>query len=240
MECFHVQPDDIHGSMLTLRGDESRHLVRVLRKKIGERVWVTNGMDQMFEAEVAEIASAQTTCRIIEVLDRFNEPAIEVTLGVSLLRNPSRFDYLVEKATELGARRIVPLLCERTIPRHAKTDRFRNLALAAMKQCCRSFLPVIESPLPLGDFFQRGGDATLCVLPHEQAQPGSTIPRLLSGSSAVTQALIAVGPEGGFSDPELSAGKQYHWSIVSLGNRRLRSETAALASLTLILQSTPA
>ncbi len=239
MDCFYALPGDISSSNIILRGDEARHLARVLRRAVGERVFVTDGQDRMFEMEITAIGPLQTVGVIVAEMPRLHESPLDVTIGVSLLRNPSRFDYLVEKATEIGVRRIVPLICDRTIPRSAKVDRYRHLALAAMKQSCRCYLPVIDPPMHLPEFLAGAGPDALRVLPHEQAPEDLTIGRLLRTRGGVPRAYLAIGPEGGFSDEEVSAATQATWELVRMGSRRLRAETAALVALTLLLHSAP-
>ena len=111
MDYFYVKPEDVTSHGLTLRGDESKHLIRVLRKNIGDRIFVTDGNELMYEAIIAGIGKADTRCTIAAMHHKYNEPTNEVTLAVSLLKNPARFDYLVEKTTELGVRTILPLTC---------------------------------------------------------------------------------------------------------------------------------
>ncbi len=236
MDCFYAPPDDISSSNIILRGEEAKHLVRVLRRGVGDRVLVTDGRDRMLEMEITAIGPVQTVGVILREMPRLHEPTLDVTLGVSLLRNPSRFDYLVEKATEIGVRRIVPLKCDRTIPRSAKVDRYRHLALAAMKQSCRCYLPVIDPPMDLPSFLAGAGPDALRILPHEQAPEQRTIGRLLGTRNDVRRAYLAIGPEGGFSDEEVNAATQASWELVRMGPRRLRAETAALVALTLLLQ----
>ena len=115
MDYFYVKIEDVTSHGLTLRGDESKHLIRVLRKNIGDRIFVTDGNEMMYEAVIAEIGKTDTHCTIAAIHHKYNEPSIDVTLAVSLLKNPARFDYLVEKTTELGVRTILPVSCERTI-----------------------------------------------------------------------------------------------------------------------------
>ena len=131
MDYFYVEQDDISSHGLILRGDESKHIVRVMRKNIGDRIFATDGNDTMYEAVIVEIRKADVRCDVAAIHRKYNESSLDITLAVSLLKNPARFDYLVEKATELGVRTIIPLRSERTIPLHEKHDRLEKIALAA-------------------------------------------------------------------------------------------------------------
>jgi len=230
MDYFYALPEDIQGDSIVLTGDESKHLARVLRTKVGEHVFVTDGLDMMYEAEVMGLGKVSTACRIVRRLERFNEPSVEVTLAVSLLRNPARFDFLVEKVTEIGVRRIVPLLCERTIPKRDKHDRLQKLALAAMKQCGRSFLPPVDPAIPFDRFVHDADAAALRFLPHEQTASSETITEAMRRHPALKKIVFAIGPEGGFTDEETALALQAGFVTVSLGERRLRTETAAIAA----------
>ncbi|HTY36030.1 MAG TPA: RsmE family RNA methyltransferase [Bacteroidota bacterium] len=235
MEYFYVDQGDINGHTLVLRGEESKHLVRVMRKTIGDRLFVTDGNDAMYEAAVAEIGKDSTVCVIQALHRKFNEPQIEVTLAVSLLKNPARFDFLIEKATELGVRTIMPLRCERTISRHEKYDRWKHLALAAMKQCGRSWLPRIQPLHEYKKLIESSSHWQLKLMPHEKTDAQQTIGPWNKHRDEAHAVLVTIGPEGGFTDEEVHLAAQSGFKQISLGTRRLRTETAALAALAQLL-----
>ncbi len=135
MDFFYVDPEDVHGTTLVIRRDEFKHLTHVMRKKIGDRIHVTDGNDQMYDVVILSTDHRAAECEILKVETRVNEPRLDVALGISLLKNPGRMDFLFEKATELGARTIIPMICTRTIPKHEKHSRLEKIALASMKQC---------------------------------------------------------------------------------------------------------
>jgi 16S rRNA (uracil1498-N3)-methyltransferase len=235
MEYFFTRPEDIQGHSLILRGDESKHLARVLRKSVGDRIFVTDGNDTMYEAIIKEIGKNDARCDIAAIHRKYHEPAMDVTLAVSLLKNPARFDYLIEKATELGVRSIIPILCEHTIARSDKHERMEKIALASMKQCGRSWLPRIEH---LQDFHILIGNSAhwpLRLIPHEKIDLSRSIKNELRLFTEAHSVLVVVGPEGGFSEVEIELAVQKGFHQVSLGNRRLRTETAAVAALAQLL-----
>ncbi|HTY38839.1 MAG TPA: RsmE family RNA methyltransferase [Bacteroidota bacterium] len=237
MDYFFVDPNDIEGNVATLRGEEFKHLVRVMRKKEGEPVQLADGRDRMYEAVIRSITSSYAQCEILEVKERVNEPRIDVTLAVSLLRNPARFDILVEKATELGVRTIIPLLCERTIPRSEKHPRLEKIALAAMKQCGRSYLPHIGSLATFGSVLDRAGSFPLRLIPHEKTEQSQFIGAVLQHHPKADSALIVIGPEGGFSEVEMELADRRGFVPISLGPRRLRAETAAITAVSWVVGS---
>ncbi len=236
VDYFFVSPEDVSGNSFVLRGEESKHLARVLRKHVGERIFATDGNDHMYEAFITDVGKKDTHCRIGAVHTKYNEPSQNVALAVSLLKNPARFDFIVEKATELGVRHIIPIRCERTVPVREKRDRLDKIAVAAVKQCARSWRPRIASVAKVNEVFAASGGYGLRIIPHEKADPGQTIEHILGQHPQQNSILIAIGPEGGFTDEEVRAAKEAGFWAVTLGARRLRAETASIAALTLALK----
>lgn len=236
MDYFYVEPEQIQSTILFIRGDEFKHLARVLRKKPGETVYVTDGIGRTLEVIIRYIGHDQAECEVVNIREGVNEPKVEVTLGVSLLRNPVRFDFLVEKTTELGVRRIIPLLCERTIPQHAKIARYQKIALSAMKQSCRSLLPEIVVLTKFELLVENYLDFELKMIPHEKTEQSQYLGTVLRHHPSTESILIAIGPEGGFTDKEIEFAAQRSFVPISLGPRRLRSETAAISSVCSIVR----
>lgn len=231
MDYFYTKPEDIDTHGVTLRGNESKHLIRVLRKKIGDRIFVTDGNDTMFEAVIAGIEKKSTRCDIVAMHRKYNESPMDSTLAVSLLKNPARFDFIVEKATELGIRSIIPLQCERTIPHQEKHERLEKVALAAMKQCGRSWLPRIQPVQTFQSVADNAQHWQLKFILHEKSNYMQTISSELKHHEDVHSVLVAIGPEGGFSEEEVTLAMRQGLKLVSLGTRRLRTETAAIVAV---------
>lgn len=235
MDTFYISHDQVHGNTLTIRGEEYRHLSRSLRKKVGDHVLVTDGEDTMFEVILRSLDRDEAVCEIVETQLRKNEARMSVTLAVSLLRNPSRFDFLVEKATELGVRSIMPIVCERTVVRHEKHERLERIAVSAMKQSGRSYRPRI---FPMSSFETCASHADefgLRLIPHEQTEQSQFIGSVLQHHQTTRSVLLVVGPEGGFTDAELELAAVHGFIPISLGPRRLRSETAAISALSWVI-----
>jgi 16S rRNA (uracil1498-N3)-methyltransferase len=236
MDYFFVNQEDISSHGLILRGDESKHLVRVMRKNIGDRIFATDGNDTMYEAVIVEIGKTDVRCDVAAIHRKYNETLLDITLAVSLLKNPSRFDYLVEKATELGVRTIIPLLSERTIPLREKHDRLEKIALAAMKQCGRSWLPRIQPLQKFETVVNNSSHWPLKFIPHEKTDTHQTVSSELKYHDDVHSILIIIGPEGGFSDDEVAVAEHNGFKLISLGSRRLRTETAVVVTLAELLE----
>lgn len=229
MDYFFVDPKDIHGGIAIIRGEEFKHLSRVVRKKEGEHVMLVDGADTAYEALICLIDRMHAECEILSIQHRANEPRIDITLAVSLLRNPARFDVLVEKATELGVRAIVPLRCKRTIPKSEKHERMQKIALSAMKQCGRSFLPRISASTDFEAVMDGSHEYSLRLIPHEKTEQSQFIGSVLQHHSDPKSVLIVIGPEGGFTDDEITLSGEKGFIPISLGPRRLRAETAAIS-----------
>ena len=232
MEHFYAPPGSITPPTLTITGSELTHMTHVMRMREGDAIRVVDGGGNSYDAIITSITRQAASCRITSRTQGLHEPARALTLAAGMLKNPSRFDYLVEKACEIGAMRIVPLLTERTIPRHAKTDRWQKLCIAAMKQSGRCVLPRVLEPVTFREFISSPGEPhALKYIPHGQAEVPLTPPRTAGDAPAV----VCIGPEGGFSDEEVALAQEAGFEPVSLGSRRLRTETAAVVACAIVL-----
>jgi 16S rRNA (uracil1498-N3)-methyltransferase len=227
MDYFYTPPAFITPHDVTIEGDEFAHLTHVMRKEPGDAIRVVDGLGTAYDVTLTEIRKRSAHGTIGAVLPHHGEPGIDVRLGVGVLKNPARFDFLVEKGTELGVRSIVPLTTERTITHHAKQDRWQKLALAAMKQCGRSYLPRVEELMELDAFLEMCGTTDERLIAHEKA-PIDARPSISTTSRSIG---LLVGPEGGFSDEEVERCLGAGFRQINLGVRRLRTETAVVAML---------
>jgi 16S rRNA (uracil1498-N3)-methyltransferase len=229
MDYFYTPPSLIKSRLLSIQGEELHHLSKVLRKKVGETIIVVDGEEHAYEVVLESVSRASAECKILQTFHRFNEPDIEVKLAFALLKNPSRADFLVEKCTELGVREFIPMRTERTIVSKAHTERLQKIALSAMKQCGRSHLPPIHSLVSFLDVLTYLKDCERRFIMHEMASERTTAQRKTSVQWKSVGVLV--GPEGGFTEEEVQEAQSAGFSPFSLGPRRLRSETAAVASV---------
>ena len=230
-DVFYTEPANIRDPNIRIVGDEAKHLLRVLRKKAGDHILVTDGRGLRYEAVIRSVSADDAECDIIRREQDVNEPRVEVTLGVSLLKNPGRFDFLVEKATELGVRCIVPMVCARTVRHHENHDRLIKIAVSAMKQSGRSYLPEIFMKATFQGLIGHANDYDLRLIPHEKTEQSHFIDTVLQHHAQARSILVLIGPEGGFTDDELSEASSHGCVPISLGPRRLRAETAAISAL---------
>lgn len=232
MESFYTPPRLVTPPVVTIEGDEFRHLSHVMRLRAGDPLRIVDGAGNAYDAVIAVIGRRAAVCTITAHNTLLNESPRAVTLAAGILKNPSRFDYLVEKAVELGVRTIVPLLTERTIPRHANSERWQKLCIAAMKQSGRCLLPRVQPLTPFGEFVASVPGGVTRYLAHEQKRPAGAPP----APGGTHEAVICIGPEGGFSDGEVALAEKAGFATVLLGPRRLRAETAAIVALTALMQ----
>ena len=225
----------------SLSADETRHLRSVLRLQTGDEVYVFDGAGREFRAEIDAINRDQTKLRITEeVVPSALESPLTLTMAVALLKG-EKFDLVIQKLTELGVSRVVPLITARADVRlrndheaDGKVSRWQRIAMEATKQCGRARLMTIENPLAFDQlmesskangelrfmFAERGGDSFAHALDQTQ--------------KAAAQITALVGPEGGWSDDELSQALNEGWQLITLGGRIMRAETSAIACAALL------
>ncbi len=229
MDYFYTT--DIHGTSFSIEGDEAAHLSHVMRMKPGDEIRIVDGRGTAYDARIDALTKKSVNGTILATYVHHNESQREVTVAVGLLKNPSKFDFLIEKVTELGVREIMPITTARTISAHAKSDRWQKLALAAMKQSGRSFLPKVHELRTLADVLADPRTYDRKLIAHEQPDPAA----LRSGGFAAGSAIILIGPEGGFTAEEKSAAEKAGYQHWYLGERRLRTETAAIVAAAMAL-----
>ncbi|MFO0909316.1 MAG: RsmE family RNA methyltransferase [Isosphaeraceae bacterium] len=217
-------PTASKSGAIRLDPEESHHLARVRRLGVGDQVVVFDGQGFATRARVVSISKNTVELEAEGPPLPDHEAEIRLTLAVAPPKG-DRFDWLVEKATEIGVSRLVPLLTERCIvdPRPAKLDRLRRTVIESSKQCGRNRLMEISAPCPFAQWIGEG-EALPRFLAHPSGQRLPSHERLPLGCSA----LLAIGPEGGYTDAELDLARAKGWSILGLGSTILRVETAAL------------
>lgn len=224
--------DDTHGSYAILPPDESKHCVRVLRMTAGDELWVTSGDGVMCRAHLAVPDERSCEVEIIERLDNYQPRPFCLHLAVAPTKNPARLEWLVEKAVEIGIDRITPLLCDHSERMHLKTERLDRIALSAMKQSLKARRPAIDPAISLDSLLsslpESSPDARRLVC-HCADSDRRSIRQLYAPGQDV---LVLIGPEGDFSPREITLALDHGFHPVTLGNSRLRTETAALYAIT--------
>jgi 16S rRNA (uracil1498-N3)-methyltransferase len=209
---------------IILDEDNSRHIVQVLRMQKGQQLQLTDGRGWLLTATILDDHKKKCLVRIEESI-RHPDPRKKVTIALSLLKNASRFEWFLEKAAEIGVTGIIPLLCERTEKQHFRQDRMQNILVSALLQSQQTWLPGLSTPTPvtqlIGTAVQERRFIAHCL--EEKKEP-------LKGG----EGLILIGPEGDFTKNEIDKALERSFLPVTLGETRLRTETAGVVAATLM------
>jgi 16S rRNA (uracil1498-N3)-methyltransferase len=227
---FHVLRQNIHANRFILDEEEARHLGQVLRLEVGAEIWLLDGEGTAYHGRVEKIGRKTVEGTIDTRYPGYGEDRRDLHLSIGVLKR-ERLEWAVEKATELGVRSIQPVLFARCVKRSVNRERLSRIAKAAAKQCGRSLIPEIKPLLPFTSWLAavQGtavvGDSTAKESIGEWLRHQPETERPIS---------VVIGPEGGFTPEELSSMGDHGLPMVSLGVRRLRSETAAVVALAIL------
>ena len=224
---FFAPPDKVHesGSVILPR-EEAVHAAKVMRRQVGDEVEVVDGVGSWYRVKLTEVTKTRVVGTVLEERREYNEPAASLRIGLGMLRSRQRMDIFLEKATELGITDIFPLVTDNSSARIIPVDRARRVMIAAVKQCRRSRIPQLHVPRPLEQMLSGNLDGLRCIAYAGAPRDLGEIVRSHPGMATT----VLVGPESGFSDQEISHARSCGYIGVSLGPRRLRSETAALVA----------
>lgn len=229
---FYFDQPATPGEMVTLSEDNSKHIAGVLRMSRGDTIQLANGKGLLRTAVIVDDHRKRCVVKI-EKQAEVPPADTEIHIGISLLKNAGRFEWFLEKATEIGITHIHPLLCDRTEKQHFRQERMHGIMVSAMLQSQQTWLPVMPEPLRFSTFIESiNSSITSRFVAHCEEDKKIELQDALRGRSG--SLIILIGPEGDFSTGEISAAKQAGFIPVSLGDTRLRAETAALVAATLL------
>lgn len=221
----------VEGDLVTLEEEESRHLLSVLRARPGDPVQLTDGKGYLYDALVAETGKKTAVLRIRRSTAVPLERQHTIHIGIAPVKNMERFEWFLEKATELGIDEMTPLICERSERTVVRMDRMEKILVSAIKQCMRARLPLLHPPTPFAAFAKDSAAAQKFIGWCSE----SPLPHIKTALKPDLSTLIAIGPEGDFSPREIELALQNGFSGISLGSGRLRTETAGLLAATAAL-----
>lgn len=225
---YEQQISGLH-SHFTLGEETSKHCIQVLRMKTGEGLQLTDGLGNLYKASLLSEDKKKSVV-LIEEHHIVPPPAQKTSIAISLLKNASRFEWFLEKATEIGINEIQPLISQRTEHTRFRTDRMNGILIAAMLQSQQVWLPILNEPVALADCIKQSNWAQKLVA-HCEEDAKQLIKDLIP--SPETQILI--GPEGDFTPEEIRLALDHHYLPVSLGDTRLRAETAGVVAAALLV-----
>ena len=204
---------------------DSKHITRTFRKNIGDNIKITNGFGYLCNAEIVEIRKKIKVK--IKSIEKFESSTHSVHIALSPLKNASRFEWFVEKSTELGISQITPLICEYSEKKKVNMDRLDRILISSLKQSNQFFKPIINSIKTFENFIKYNED--------EKLMANLKTSNKINGEFFTQKNIcLMIGPEGGFSEQEIELAKKYSIKQVSFGKSRLRSETAAIYGMSVI------
>ncbi len=212
-----------------LSEETSKHVSQVLRMKEGEQIRITNGDGHTIIAEIVLPHKKKT--KVKTVGKEFAEPQkSKITIAISLIKNTNRFEWFAEKATEIGVSAIIPMICKRSEKTHFRMERIRSILISAMLQSQQSWLPDLSQPVKFSDLLKNEKQEQKFIahcLPEEKKE-------LKDVSQRANSKIILIGPEGDFTEEEIEQAIHQNYLPVSLGDTRLRTETAGIVAAVLL------
>jgi 16S rRNA (uracil1498-N3)-methyltransferase len=205
--------------------EESRHIIKVLRKKDSDILHVTNGFGLLFETQITLASDNKCTVEVLSITNA-EKPKFHLHLAVAPTKMNDRFEWFLEKATEIGIQEITPIFCDRSERKVINRDRFEKIILSAMKQCNETFLPKLNEAISFKEFVKQQKNG-LQLIAHCEETDKKSLKEVLKPNEDVT---ILIGPEGDFSEKEIALALENNYKPVTLGNTRLRTETAAVVA----------
>lgn len=230
MQLFYNAKLDNSAKQFVFPPDESKHIVKVLRKSEGDTVQITNGKGYLFEAEILE--ADQKRCKVRIISESKSIPKrYKLHMAVAPTKMNDRYEWFLEKATEIGVDEITPIICDHSERKTIKLERMERVLQSAMKQSLQTILPKINPPVSYNEFLETSVSVGFKFIAHCQNGEKMELKRRVIADNDVT---ILIGPEGDFSSDEIDLSKEKGYVPISLGRNRLRTETAAIVACTTV------
>ncbi|MGI6686259.1 MAG: 16S rRNA (uracil(1498)-N(3))-methyltransferase [Bacillota bacterium] len=240
MNRFFVSPAQIENTLITITGSDVNHISRVLRLKPGDQMMVADGTGREYLVELISATPEKVETVIKESFPAGNEPPLDVYLLQGLPKG-EKMELIIQKCTEIGIKKIIPVQMERTIIKltpdkaEKRRERWQRISFEAAKQCQRSMVPEVLSVCELPQAINQLPKDTLIIMPWEE-EKGLGLKELLRNNGSLTGSVaLIIGPEGGISPQEAAWAVEQGVKIVSLGPRILRTETAGLVTISIVL-----
>jgi 16S rRNA (uracil1498-N3)-methyltransferase len=233
MQLFYNSDIKSGDKSFTFDKEESKHIIKVLRKQEGHKIHITNGLGYLFISEI--ILGLEKKCEVKIVEEHFFKPTNFYThIAVAPTKMLDRIEWFLEKATEIGIHEITPIICEHSERKIFKTDRAEKIIQAATKQSNQYYLPKINEAITLSEFLKKNHSGQKFIAHCEETDKKSFAKEIIKDNPIT----ILIGPEGDFSTKEIKMAIENEFISVTLGNTRLRTETAALVAChTIVIQN---
>lgn len=228
---FYIEEYDPSQKEIVLNEDTSKHIVQVLRMKEREKLNLTDGKGHLITAEISNAHKKHCSANV--QYSKFNtQHSKKVAIAISLLKNTSRFEWFLEKATEIGVSEIIPLICERTEKQKFRYDRMKGICVSAMLQSQQTWSTMLHEPLQFRDLATRQFGDYQKLIAHCMEDEKQDLNHVLIAKSP--NHVIGIGPEGDFTKDEIDLAMKNNFIAVNLGETRLRTETAAVVAAALL------
>ena len=224
MELFYNKNISIKTNQFHLDGIENKHINKVLRKKQGDLIIFTNGKNLKFKVKIIKLSKKSSLFKVLSFEKVLSNKNLHV--AISILKSPARFEIFLEKAVEIGVSEITPIICKRTLRKRVKIERCNKIIISALKQSFKYHIPKFNSPIAFKDFIKSSTEKNKLIATCEELKKESLGKSFKQSETNV----ILIGPEGDFTKEELKEAKINKFKFVSLGNSRLRAETAGIMS----------
>jgi 16S rRNA (uracil1498-N3)-methyltransferase len=236
MHRFFAVKDDICADNIKIHGEDVAHISKVLRLRIGDNIIIGDGEKYEYLCSVKEIDKKFITCSIIEKSENESEPPIKVDLYQGIPKS-AKMDVIIQKCTEIGVEKIIPVNTERVIVKTtegkeflSKIERWQKISEEAAKQSGRGRIPDIEKPITFNEAVMRFKDYDMVLMPYEK-EKATGLKQLIKSKNNIRKIAVFIGPEGGFSNEETFVAENNGAALVTLGPRILRTETAGFVTL---------
>lgn len=226
MQLFYV-PDCEKGDIVTLDKEESTHIVRVLRMKEMEEISLTDGKGNFFFADIVDANPNRCSVQIKRTIEEYGKRDFYIHLAIAPTKNINRIEWLLEKVTEIGIDEITPLICEHSERKDVKNERLDKILVSAMKQSLKAYKPILNPMTKISQLISKAKEENKLIC-YCQGDDRQYIKDVCPKKSSY---LILIGPEGDFSQKEVDLALANNFKTISLGEQRLRTETAALYSI---------
>ncbi len=228
---FYINNYDGTQKQIVLDEDTSKHIVQVLRMKVGEQLNLTDGKGNLLTCSIVEDHKKHCLVKVEETRHKV-QGTRKVSVVISLLKNTNRFEWFLEKATEIGVNEIIPLICERTEKEKFRYERMLGICISAMLQSQQCWLPLLQEPKEFEEIVEHSSTEQKFIAHCDDGTKSQ-----LSNQPINQSTLILIGPEGDFTPKEIERALQHHFVSVSLGETRLRTETAGVVAVALLANS---
>ena len=225
MQLFYNPSINETSESFSFDKEESKHIVKVLRKKDTDILYVTNGLGFLFKTEITLASDNKCSVKIIS-FEKEASPKFQLHLAVAPTKMNDRFEWFLEKATEIGIHEITPVICDRSERKVVNAERFEKILLTAMKQSNVLNLPKLNKSITFKEFVKHKKEG-LHLIAHCEETDKKSLKSILKPNTNIT---LLIGPEGDFSEKEIASAIENNFIPVSLGNTRLRTETAAIVA----------